>query len=795
MQKENATILLGDCLEVLKTLPDNSVDAIVTDPPYGISFMAKKWDYDVPKCEVWREVLRVLKPGGHALVACGTRTQHRMAVNLEDAGFEVRDIVAWVYGCLSDDTEILTKKGWVRYDISKKLSNFTEQKILIYDVRKGAFKWEVPQKWNEYAVERDTAYRIQSDYTDQIVSRGHRCLVERNGRLVFKSADTLKHKEVVPFLEGVPSVRNAVSSAYKRAGGSQQVLLSKVRGNANSAQEKNARGEVANGANLPYLRNDFLQADLPLEKIQEPLLLSRVQRKIKRLAKRLCGKRQGQAMPQQERKGRAQRLLEGRRNAFQAQRQICRPSDKIRSLSARVFEYGAQGRLCNGAPIEGSAGDWQGANSYGVRASYKPRRYRQSHRKSNAIRKQRRAQTIRARAGYKTTLATVTAIEYTGVIFCPTVSTGAFVARRNGKVFITGNSGFPKSLDIGKAIDKAAGAEREAIAPKVSINHRERGDSNLSEQQSKRVVGYSQTIEDIAMQTAPATDAAKQWDGWGSALKPAIELWTLCRKPLAEKTIAENVLTWGTGGLNIDRCRVPVSKDENSPLVNRNNSTKDGYEFSTEKQDYSRCHFQEGVKVRNFKESLQNAVDKGRFPANLITDGSDEVTAGFPQTAASGENVRNNTAKAGKTFKYSNDFQTAGYADSGSAARFFYCAKASKSERNAGLGGFEERQTFGDKGETYQGLSDSKHPNKNHHPTVKPLALMRYLCRLITPPNGIVLDPFTGSGSTGCGAIWEGFNFIGIERESDYAAIAQARITHAQKEKAADAASAQQNLF
>ena len=88
----------GDCLEVMKTFPDNCIDSIVTDPPYGISFMGKKWDYDVPSVEIWQEALRVLKPGGHILCACGTRTQHRMAVNLEDAGFEIRDIVAWVYG-------------------------------------------------------------------------------------------------------------------------------------------------------------------------------------------------------------------------------------------------------------------------------------------------------------------------------------------------------------------------------------------------------------------------------------------------------------------------------------------------------------------------------------------------------------------------------------------------------------------------------------------------------------------------------------------------------------------------
>jgi len=128
-------IINNDCLIALKEMEDNSIDSIVSDPPYGISFMGKKWDYDVPSVEVWQECLRVLKPGGHALIACGTRTQHRMAVNLEDAGFEIRDIVAWVYGCLSEDTEILTESGF------KPLRKTTQyDKIMIYDNTRRLFR-------------------------------------------------------------------------------------------------------------------------------------------------------------------------------------------------------------------------------------------------------------------------------------------------------------------------------------------------------------------------------------------------------------------------------------------------------------------------------------------------------------------------------------------------------------------------------------------------------------------------------------------------------------------------------
>src|SRR6056297_3170112 len=113
-------LIHGDCLEKLKELEPNSVDTIITDPPYGLSFMGKKWDYEVPKVEVWKECLRVLKPGGTALIFAGSRTQHRMAVNVEDAGFVLKDCIMWIYGCLSDDTEVLTKKGWERYDKSTK---------------------------------------------------------------------------------------------------------------------------------------------------------------------------------------------------------------------------------------------------------------------------------------------------------------------------------------------------------------------------------------------------------------------------------------------------------------------------------------------------------------------------------------------------------------------------------------------------------------------------------------------------------------------------------------------------
>jgi site-specific DNA-methyltransferase (adenine-specific) len=334
-------LIHGDCLEKLKELPDCSVDSVVTDPPYGLSFMGKRWDHDVPSEAIWRECLRVLKPGGHLLAFAGTRTQHRMAVRIEDAGFEIRDMIAWVYG-----------------------------------------------------------------------------------------------------------------------------------------------------------------------------------------------------------------------------------------------------------------------------------------------------------------------------------------------------TGFPKSLDVSKAIDKGEGIWRGRAGAQSSPNGAMSGPNYERSEKGN-----------------PVTHAAVQWQGWGTALKPALEPITVARKPLGEKTVAANVLAHGTGAINVDGCRVGTET-----ITQRLATVVGGKSIGAKAV---------GVPQKATGETTQTI---GRWPANLIHDGSDE-TAGLL----------------------------------GEAARFFYCAKASKKDRDDG----------------------------NAHPTVKPTDLMRYLCRLVTPPKGIVLDPFMGSGSTGKAAMLEGFDFIGIEREENYMGIAKARINSA----------------
>ena len=414
-------LMHGDCLDVLRGMADNSIDSIVTDPPYGLSFMGKKWDYDVPAVEVWAECLRVLKPGGHLLAFAGTRTQHRMAVRIEDAGFEIRDMIAWIYG-----------------------------------------------------------------------------------------------------------------------------------------------------------------------------------------------------------------------------------------------------------------------------------------------------------------------------------------------------SGFPKSLAVDKALDGVLGKQSGGFNTAGGKENFDKQDKSF-----RSDYGYKYT---------PATEAAHQWQGWGTALKPALEPITMARKPLVG-TVAANVLEHGTGALNIDGCRV-----EGEPW---------------------KAHSATGLgSVKFFSEGDTPVVEKsphdgGRWPANLIHDGSDEVVAGFPVTGPSKASMRGVglTGDDAKVYgKGDPEFNTSrGHNDNGgSAARFFYCAKASKADREEGLDGAPDRVLAmsnqakaelarGNMHEGESGMNTAK-VRKNHHPTVKPSDLMAYLCRLVTPPGGIVLDPFMGSGSTGKAAMREGFDFIGIEKDAGYFAIAQRRIEQAQQQ-------------
>lgn len=328
-------------------------------------------------------------------------------------------------------------------------------------------------------------------------------------------------------------------------------------------------------------------------------------------------------------------------------------------------------------------------------------------------------------------------------------------------------SGFPKSHDVSRAIDRALGAERELTRP-GTVRRDGYGDDWDTNHSSKRL-RYDR----------PATAAA--WKGWGTGLKPAKEPICVARKPL-DGTVAANVLAHGTGALNIDACRVPAD---------------DNLTFDRMPGQRARDQYRTGT------TGARRPTASGRWPANVIHDGSPEVLACFPNAHGQQATVRPDSGNGQKTdgiygsYRANSDHVPRG--DAGSAARFFYCAKASNVDRNDGISGPDlpsaasefrpnhaEGAARGEDGNPYGRWA----PRKNNHPTVKPTDLMRYLCRLVTPPGGVVLDPFMGSGSTGRGAVLEGFGFIGIERDASFVAISRQRIAAAQTAAEAERAAA-----
>lgn len=357
-------------------------------------------------------------------------------------------------------------------------------------------------------------------------------------------------------------------------------------------------------------------------------------------------------------------------------------------------------------------------------------------------------------------------------------------------------SGFPKSLDVSKAIDKAAGAEREVIGSKL-------GQPGYSMTDGKGGLygggfGANGTGEGECSVTAPATAEAQKWQGWGTALKPAFEPVVVARKPLIG-TVAENVLAHGTGGLNIDGTRLPTTdKISVDSYSGRNKFLLGGLESV----DELRLYAEEDKKTPTGEAAKKMLVryeawlastppqPTGRWPSNVMLD---EFTAGLVDEQSG---VSKSIPSPRKEETHSEDIYGKGlgnwsgstHSDSGGASRFFYVAKASKRDRNEGLDELPEvRHSDREKDDGVGGDNPRNRSNgarQNFHPTVKPTDLMRQLVRLVTPPGGIVLDPFTGSGSTGKAAILEGFEFIGVELTDEYLPIIEGRLSHAVTQRA-----------
>ena len=327
-------------------------------------------------------------------------------------------------------------------------------------------------------------------------------------------------------------------------------------------------------------------------------------------------------------------------------------------------------------------------------------------------------------------------------------------------------SGFPKSLDVSKAIDKQAGAEREVLGR----------NPNSREQAGKENTLYeSGTVGKTAYETAPSTPESQQWQGWGTALKPAFEPIVVARKPI-EGTVANNVLKWGTGGLNIDGSRVPHGGE----IANAKYA---GYGSGYESANHADRKYGNGL-----GGVIAQANDLGRWPANIILD---PYTAELlDEQSGTSKPSKGKTGKVGGQLGIYENGHSPDYVgtwptdNGGGASRFFYVAKASKRDRNEGLDELDP-QRHSDR-ELADGVGGDNPRNRtnqakqNFHPTVKPTTLMEYLIKLVTPPGGVVLDPFTGSGSTGKAAILQGFDFIGIEMTEEYLPIIEGRLKHAE---------------
>jgi 16S rRNA G966 N2-methylase RsmD len=574
----------GDCLDVLKTLADCSVDAIVTDPPYGLSFMGKRWDYDVPTEAVWVECLRVLKPGGHLLAFAGTRTQHRMAVRIEDAGFEIRDMIAWVYGSgfpkSLDVSKAIDKAAGVKFDAVPASGvgfmnaegeggyNVTKNQL----IRKGDSTPEAKQ-WEGWGTALKPAVEPVGVY--------HKGLTLENVFGILMASLTQE------LWRSICQWSNASASDAEN-------LLSGIR----------ARLEKAEAFSVVESARTFA-----LGSIESAILAA------------------------------------------------------SSSISPKLTET-ARDTTKGGSAQEG-------ANPSGRKLDMQ---------------------------GTETQAGRVDVMSLVDMFICATTEhTGQNIALLWSGI-------------LGETLNQA---NTFTIATALRLT--------------------------TALKTLRCLMQANTLQSTGSleSCSPALEPITLARKPPIG-TIAANVLEHGTGGLNIDGCRIEAPEG----LTSGGAQTR-----MPQPEDWGTT----SKTIRSEPNSL------GRFPANFIHDNSEQVLALFPEvTCGTTKSYHHQGGKTRGIYGAMDGIETdRGYGDTGSAARFFYCAKASRDDRD-------------------EGLPIDQHSS---HPTVKPTDLMRYLCRLITPPGGIVLDPFTGSGSTGKAAMAEGFRFIGIEREAEYIEIARARIS------------------
>ena len=563
-------VVLGDDEDVLPTIPSNSVDAVVTDPPCGINFMNVKFDSDRGGRDAWiawmaniaRECLRITKPGGHALVWGLPRTSHWTGTAWENAGWEVRDKVTHL-NCLTPDTELLVNGEWVHH------TNCVEGGLaLCYDAEHDTFAWGPIQAVYE-AHYSDSLYSLRGDRTDQLVTRGHRCPVERGGTTVLVRAEELAQEREarVPVLEDVQGLLNALPLPQQNSGRPQHGLPSLREGGAPGSTSANAE-TASDLRNVP-------RALHPEEQRQaghgQALLSHMLRGTALDEDPRWTGTDGGCRSPgsggvdgcldgivqgQDDRP--EQPRVEGRGDGVQDPRELRRGA--VRAVSTGVPAHGPEGRVRDGAPADRGAGAGTMPVTDGDGASRQSHPDGQPAGEPRPVQDQPGAQAVRASRFTTTDLVRIEPVPYDGIVWCVKVPTGAFVARRNGQVFVTGNSeGFPKSHSISKALAK---------------------------------LGHPPNV-------------TSAYTHLGTGLKPASEDWWLLRKPCDQPTIAENVLIHGTGALDIDGTRVPTNP--NDPILESKIAAGRGF----------------GVNAKIYgKPGLLGApaydASKGRHMANLV---------------------------------------------------------------------------------------------------------------------------------------------------------------------------------
>lgn len=757
---ENYKLYHGSMLDMAEVVEPNSIDAILTDPPYELNFMNKEWDNTgiAFQKETWKKCYDVLKPGGHLLAFGGSRTFHRIACAIEDAGFEIRDTIMWIYGCYSADTQVLTNEGWKYfYDLNKR------EYILQWDKNTNKLSWVKPLNYFEYDID-DELKLFENRHISQLVTKNHKIAVsikkrrKEYGDYELIDADSIQKSWNLKFpcageLDGNIHEDDAyiigwwLTDAWKHKDGkacmfSQSKLktLDKLRNWFDS--HNITYSEYIKKSNNPKHKDEH--TFYVTGKIADKLLSQYPNREL------------SWEMLNWDKKSR-ELLLEGlmdgdgtyRKDEF-AKTFWSKKQERCDIVQAICLSLNY--RSC----LNYKDNEISGVN---FNTAHNSTETQTKHRKSN--------------------------VKYCGKVYCLQTETGAFVVRRNGKSFISGNSGFPKSMNVGLAIDKKNDVESKVIGVKEHCK-KDFKEGNLYAQDeanknNTKCFGYGTEI---------IKQAQNEWAGWGTQLKPSYEPIIVCRKP-CEGSIVDNVMKYGVGGINIDECRVETNDDLNGGAYTKNSNKS--------KENASNIFL--GTTGKEYKQP------DGRFPANTILtyDDSDfeEVCGGFPNSG----NGNGNGAYSYRGVEYHNKDTSmfngdkpqapSNYNDSGSASRYFYCAKATKRDRNEGLDDFEERFQVnaefrpnhmekaleGDSGKPYGRYT----PVKNFHPCVKPTNLLQYLVRLVTPKGGTVLDPFNGSGSTGKACMYENadrnanYKYIGIELTEEYLPISKARIEFAEK--------------